>query len=72
MKISVKLKPQARQDKVEAIDADSYMVWVKAKAVEGQANQAAAKLLAEYFNLPKSQVMLIKGKTSRNKVFAIG
>jgi uncharacterized protein (TIGR00251 family) len=71
MKIAVKVKPQAKQDKVEKTSSDGYTVWVKAKAVEGAANQAAIKILAEYFHTPKSNIALIKGAKSRNKIFEV-
>ena len=40
MKISVKVKPQAKEDRVEKKGEDNYLVWVKVKAIEGKANQA--------------------------------
>jgi len=61
MKISVKVKPQAKEDKVKKIGSDNYVVWVKAKAIEGKANQAVVKILSEYFDIAKSKVVLIKG-----------
>lgn len=71
MKILVKVKPQARQDKVEKIGLNTYKVWVKAKAVEGKANQAVVKVLAEYFDIAKPKVLLVKGKRAREKVFRV-
>ncbi len=71
MKISVKVKPQAKQDRIEKIGLDSYVVWVKAKAVEGKANQAVVKILSEYFDIAKSKVVLIKGKRARDKIFMV-
>jgi uncharacterized protein YggU (UPF0235/DUF167 family) len=71
MKISVKVKPQGRQDKVERIGLDSYTVWVKAKAQEGRANQAVVRVLAEYFDIAKSKITLVKGARSKEKIFII-
>ncbi len=71
MKISVKVKPQAKQDKIEKIGPGSFVVQVKAKAVEGRANQAAIKALAEYFDIAKSNIVLLKGQKARNKVFDV-
>ncbi len=71
MKISIKVKPQAKEDKVKKIGLNNYTVWVKAKAVEGKANQAVIKVLSEYFHTPKSGILLIKGAKARDKVFMI-
>jgi len=71
LKISVKVKPQAKEEKVKKIGLNNYVVWVKAKAIEGKANQAAVKILSEYFHTPKSNIMLIKGAKVRDKVFMV-
>ena len=71
MKISVKVKPQAKQDKIEKTGLNDYIVWVKARAIEGKANQAVVKILSEYFDIAKSKVVLIKGKRARDKIFTV-
>lgn len=71
MKISVKVKPKAKEDKVKKIGLDNYVVWVKAKAIEGKANQAAVKILSEYFDISRSKILLIKGKRARDKIFIV-
>ena len=71
LKISVKVKPQAKEDKVTKIGLDNYVVWVRAKTIEGKANQAVIKILSEYFDIAKSKVVLIKGKRARDKIFMV-
>jgi uncharacterized protein (TIGR00251 family) len=71
MKISVKVKPQAREDRIEKTGENEYAIWVKAKAIEGKANQAVVKILSDYFDIAQSQIVLLKGARSRNKIFAI-
>ena len=71
MRISVKVKPSAKQEKVEKVGKNNFTVWVKERPFEGRANRAAADILAEYFSVPKSQVVLVKGGTSKNKIFEI-
>lgn len=71
MKVSVRVKPQAKQDKIEKIGLNDYIVWVKAKAIEGKANQAVIKILSEYFHTPKSKIILIKGTKFRDKIFMV-
>ena len=53
-------------------DEQWYTVSVKEKPVEGRANEAIIKLLAEHFKVSRSQVRLISGATSKRKVFEIG
>lgn len=71
MKISVKVKPQTKQDMIQKTGPNDYKVWVKAKAIEGKANQAVIKILSEYFHTPKSNILLIKGAKARDKIFMV-
>ena len=68
MKISVKVKPGSKKNAVESIGENEYTISVKAKAIEGKANDAVVELLSEYFDLPRNRIMVIKGLKSKNKV----
>lgn len=71
MRISVKVKANTNREKIEKVDDANFLVWIKEKPVEGRANEAVIKALAEYFGVAKSSVALIKGQTSRQKIFEI-
>ena len=78
MKIFVKAKAGAKENKVippslKLIpDVEPlYSVSTKERPVEGRANEAIIKLLAKYFGVPRSQVRLISGATSKRKVFEV-
>ena len=71
MKIIIKAKPGNREDKIEKIDEANYIVYVKAPAINGKANTAIIKLLADYFDISPSLVQIISGYMSRTKVVEI-
>ena len=72
MKLSVHLKPNSRhREEVVANDDGSLTVYTKAPAIEGRANTAAAKLLAKHFGVAPSKVKLVRGATSKYKVFEV-
>ena len=71
MKIIVKAKPGSREDKIEKIDESNYIVYVKAFAIDGKANTAIIKLLADYFDISQSLVEIISGYMARIKVVEI-
>ena len=72
MKISVHLKPNSRhREEVIPNDDGSLTIYTKAPAIEGRANLAAGKLLAKYFGVAPSRVKLLRGATSKYKVFNI-
>jgi len=70
MRIQVRVKPGSKREEVSC-EGDSFTVKVKEPAKEGGANQAVIKLLAEHFSVPKSQVRILSGFKSRNKVIEI-
>lgn len=72
MKIFVKAKVGARYEKVAQIDNTHFETSVRARPIDGQANEAIVGLLAEFFKTPPSNIQLISGHKSRNKVFEIG
>ncbi len=69
--LAVKVKPSAREDKIEALSNTSYKVWVTAKAEKGKANQAVIKLLAKHLKVKKSQLRFVAGLKSREKVIEL-
>lgn len=78
MKIFVKAKANAKENKITPPplklipeEKECYIVSVKERPIEGMANEAITKLLAEYFKIPRSQVRLVSGATSKRKVFEI-
>ena len=72
MKISAKIKPNSRyREEVVANDDGSLVVYTKAPAIEGRANLAAIRLVAKHYGVAASRVKLVRGATSRNKVFEI-
>ncbi|MCX5714268.1 MAG: DUF167 domain-containing protein [Candidatus Omnitrophica bacterium] len=71
MKISVKVKARAREEKVEKIEEGNFRVLVKAEAKEGKANQAVIELLSRYFDIPKSRITILKGHSSKNKILQL-
>lgn len=71
MKISVKVKPGARIEKIKKTSEARFEIWVREKAVEGKANQAAIAALSRHLKVPQSRIKLFGGHTSRNKVFQI-
>jgi hypothetical protein len=71
MLIKVKVFPQAGKEEIIKKEEDSFEIWVKEKPIQGQANQAVISLLAEYFQIPRDKIRLIKGFRQRNKIFEI-
>lgn len=71
MRITVKIKPNAKTEIVEKRSDGGFSVRVKAPAREGKANEALVKALSCHFNIPKSRISIISGLGSKNKIVEI-
>jgi len=66
-----RVHPAAGQDQLNKTGQDSFEIWVKAKPIQGQANQAVRQLLAEYFHKQLADIRLIKGFRQRQKIIEV-
>ena len=72
MKVSVRLKPNSRHREEVVVGDDGVLtIYTKAPAIEGRANAAAVKLLAKHFGVAPSKVKLLRGASSKCKLFDI-
>jgi len=71
MKINVKAKPSSREEKVEKIDDNNFVVSVKEPPEKGKANEAIRNALAVYFKTASARVKIVSGYSSRNKIIEI-
>ena len=71
MKIFVKVKPRAKEEKVEKIDDINFKVQVTQPPEKGKANMAVVKALAGYFNVNRLNVQIVSGSSSKLKVIKI-
>ncbi|MCB0356890.1 MAG: DUF167 domain-containing protein [Bdellovibrionales bacterium] len=71
MKISVKVKPNAKKEGVEVQADNIFLVRVNAPPIDGKANARVVELLAKHFRLPKSKIELISGHKGKLKIFKV-
>lgn len=68
--IALRVTPKASRNRI-TVEADQIRVYVTTVPEDGRANAAVQKLLAKALGLPKSRLRLIRGQTSRDKVFEV-
>ena len=71
MRISVKAKTNAKKELVEKLSGNEFAVSVKEPPIDGRANWAIARAIADYFGVSPSRVNIISGQTSKNKIVEI-
>jgi uncharacterized protein len=65
--LMVKVVPRSSKNSVAGISGDAFKINLTAPPVDGAANQALIELLAKLCQLPKSNVTILSGETSRLK-----
>jgi uncharacterized protein YggU (UPF0235/DUF167 family) len=71
LRVVIWVKPGASGTSVVGSMDGSLVVRVAAKAVEGQATEAALSAVAEVFGVRRRAVSLVSGATSRTKVLDV-
>ena len=71
MMISVSVKPNAHENRVEELPDGSFSVWVTAVPEKGKANLAVLRALAAHFGVALSRVKIVRGASSGRKLVEI-
>jgi uncharacterized protein (TIGR00251 family) len=71
MQKKVKVKPNSKIQKVEEEADGSLTVHLKSPPVDGKANEELIKLLAEKFDVRKSNIKIKSGLSSRQKLIEV-
>ena len=69
--LTLHIQPGAKKTNVAGLHGDALKIRLAAPPVDGKANEALIKFVAERFRLPKNKVTLKSGHTSRRKVLEI-
>ena len=75
-RLPVRLTPGASADRIDGWDVDAdgrpvLKIRVRARPVEGEANEALIRLLAKTLGTPRSSVSLARGGQSRLKMIEV-
>lgn len=71
MRVKLRVKPGASRSAIGGRHGDALVVAVTARAVEGKATEAALRAVADAFAVPRRDVVLVTGRTSRDKIVDI-
>ncbi len=70
--IHVKVVPRASRNEIVGVGTDGALkIRVTAAPVDGAANEAVIKLLAEALDIPKSNIDIVAGQTSTSKIISL-
>ena len=69
--LSVIVHPGSKKDVLVQTAPGRLEAWVRAKAQNGQANEALTHLLARQLQIPRERLRLVKGGFTRRKLFKV-
>src|SRR5436309_1685613 len=69
--LSLRVQPRASRNAVVGWTGDTLNIRLTAPPVEGAANAACLTFLADLLDLPQSQLEILRGERSCNKVIRI-
>jgi uncharacterized protein (TIGR00251 family) len=70
-RIAVRLQPRASRDEIVGLRDGILVVRVTAPPVDGRANRALCKLVAQRAGVAPSRVSVVRGARSRDKLVAV-
>jgi uncharacterized protein (TIGR00251 family) len=71
LSFKVKVYPKSSKNEIVGAKGDALGVKITAAPTKGKANSSCIALLADEFSLSKSQIEIVRGRISRNKVIRI-
>jgi len=71
VRLRVQVRPGAKRSAVTGRSGDLLRIAVAAPPIEGRANEALIAFLAEELRLPRRQIQVLRGATSRQKLLEI-
>lgn len=71
VKFKILVQPRASRNEIVGWQGDALKIRLTAPPVDGEANTACIRFLAEYFRVPRNQVQIAGGLKSKHKIIEI-
>ncbi|WP_136413162.1 MULTISPECIES: DUF167 domain-containing protein [Oxalobacteraceae] len=71
VRITVQITPNAKKSEVIGVLDDALKIRLQAQPIEGKANEALIRYLADTLDVPKSAISITHGQTSKRKIIEI-
>jgi uncharacterized protein (TIGR00251 family) len=71
VRFAVHVQPRAAKTEIAGIHGDALKIRLNAPPVDGAANEALVKFLADTFAVARRDVRIVAGETSRSKIVEV-
>jgi len=69
--LTLHIQPGAKRSEVVGLHGDALKIRLAAPPIEGRANEALLRFIADSFGVPLRQVELLRGAQSRHKMVKV-
>jgi len=71
VRFEVHCKPRAKKSRVVGVRGDALEVAIAAPPVDGAANEELTRFVGKVLGIPRRDIQLVRGESSREKLLAI-
>lgn len=71
MKLKITIQPNAKKNEVVGAHGDAVKIRIKAPPVDGEANDVLIRFLGEILEIPRKNIQILHGQTTKNKLVEI-
>ena len=68
--VNIKIVPNSSKNDI-VLEEEFVKVKITAQPIEGKANKALIEFLSKKFKIPKTNIKIVKGETSKEKILYI-
>jgi uncharacterized protein (TIGR00251 family) len=69
--LAIKVTPRSGSDQITGVDGSALKIRLKAPPVDGKANDQLIRFLSGLLEVPPSEIRIVRGQTSREKVLLV-
>lgn len=71
IRLTVRVVPNAKKTEVVGMLGDALKIRLQAQPIEGRANEALLRYIAERLGVPRGSVLVTHGQTNKRKILEI-
>jgi len=71
IQFKIKVQPRASKNEIIGLQGEALKIRLMAPPVDGEANEACIRFLADFFRVPRKRIKIISGLTSPHKLIEI-
>jgi uncharacterized protein len=69
--LAIRVQPRAKRTEIAGERGGTVVIRVAAPPVDGKANDAARRLIAQLLGVPRSAVEIVRGESARDKLVRV-